>query len=141
MNYEFNFDYRNFVINFNQQLNQKFMKESILKTKSFSFAVETINLCKKLNEEKEYVISKQLLRSGTSIGANIREAKNALSLADFVHKLYISQKECDESMYWLELLVETNYISEAEFRNIYSKSNELLKMLKSSILTTKSKLK
>lgn len=130
-----------FIINFNQQLNQNLMKESILKTKSFSFAIETINLYKKLIEQKEFVISKQLIRSGTSIGANIREANNAQSLADFIHKLYISQKECDESMYWLELLKETNYINEDEFNNLNSKSNELLRILKSSILTTKAKLK
>ena len=117
------------------------MKESILKTKSFSFAIDSINLYKKLKEQEEYVISKQLLRSGTSIGANIREANNAQSPSDFIHKLYISQKECDESIYWLEFLKVTNYINENEFSDLNFKSNEILKMLKSSILTTKEKLK
>ncbi len=117
------------------------MKVSILKTKSFSFAIDSINLYKKLKERQEYAISKQLLRSGTSVGANIREANNAQSAADFIHKLYISQKECDESIYWMELLKETNYINESEFSDLNFKSNEILKMLKSSILTTKEKLK
>lgn len=86
-------------------------------------------------------MSKQFLRSGTSIGANIREANNAQSWADFIHKLSISQKECDETMYWLELLYETNYIEQDEFDNLYFKSNELLKMIRSSILTVKSNMK
>lgn len=88
------------------------MKDNIIKTKSFSFAVRVVKLYKILTtERKEYMISKQLLRSGTSIGANVREALNGESKADFIHKLAISQKECDESLYWLELLKETNYIN------------------------------
>lgn len=113
------------------------MKESILKTKSFEFAVDVIYLYNDLTKEKEFVLSKQLLRSGTSVGANIREAKNAQSTPDFIHKLYISQKECAETIYWLELLNATNYICEEKFEMLNSKSNELLKMLRSTILTTK----
>jgi four helix bundle protein len=110
----------------------------ILKDKSFSFALRVIKLSKYLVEEKkEYVLSKQILRSGTSVGANIREAQNAQSKADFIHKLSISQKECDETMYWLELLHQSEYISEIEFNSTYKDANELLKMLRSAIITSK----
>lgn len=81
-------------------------------------------------------MSKQFLRSITSVGANIREAMNAQSNANFIHKLSISQKECD-SLYWLELLNATNYISNAEFQPIYVKSSEVLKILRSIIITSK----
>lgn len=84
------------------------MSKNIIKDKSFKFAVRIINLYKKLIAEKEFVLSKQLLRSGTSIGANVREAQNAQSPKDFIHKLSISQKEADESLYWIELLKETD---------------------------------
>jgi len=116
------------------------MKESILKTKSFEFAVDVINLSKELSKKNEFVISKQILKSGTSIGANIREAKNAQTKADFIHKLYISQKECDETMYWLELLSATNYIDPQTFDSMHNKSSGILKMLRSTILTTKQNL-
>ena len=86
-----------------------------LKTKSFIFSLETIKLYKKLKEKKEYVLSRQLLRSGTSVGAMIREAKNAESRADFIHKLGIAQKECAETIYWLELLYESNYLDKDTF--------------------------
>jgi four helix bundle protein len=112
--------------------------KSPLKSKSFAFAIRCVNLYKHLVEsKKEFVLSKQLLRSGTSIGANIREAQNAQSTADFIHKLSISQKECDETLYWLELLVETKFISKGEFDSINSEALELLKMLRSAIITTK----
>ncbi|HPG72953.1 MAG TPA: four helix bundle protein [Bacteroidales bacterium] len=105
------------------------------------FAVRCVNLFKDLTEnKKEFVISKQLLRSGTSIGANIRETQNAESKADFIHKLAISQKECDESMYWLELLEATGFLSQEEYNSIKREAQELLKLLRSSILTTKQKL-
>ncbi len=114
------------------------MAESILKEKSFAFSVRIINLYKYLAEsKKEYVLSKQLLRSGTAIGALIRESRNAESKMDFVHKLGIAQKECDETIYWLELLKETNYISAPEFNSLNKNADELLKILKSSILTAK----
>ena len=113
------------------------MSESIIKTKSFSFAVRIVNLYKTLHNRNEYVMSKQLLRSGTFVGANVREALNAESTKDFIHKLSISQKEADETMYWLELLFETEYLSEKEFKSIHSNCNELLKILRSIIITTK----
>lgn len=83
-------------------------KGNIVKLKSFDFAVRIVNLYKYLSEtKKEYVLSKQLLGSGTSVGANIRETDNAESKLDFIHKLSIAQKECDETLYWLELLKVT----------------------------------
>lgn len=113
-------------------------KTNPLKDKSFQFALKIIQLNKYLTEDKrEFIMSKQLLRSGTSIGANIREAQNAQSKADFIHKLSIAQKECDESLYWLELLHQSDFLEEIEFKAIHNDANELLKMLRSSILTTK----
>lgn len=115
--------------------------KSILKDKSFLFALKIIKLYKFLVEEKrEYVLSKQILRSGTSVGANIREAQNAQSNIDFIHKLSISQKECDETMYWLELLNQSEYLAEEEYNQMYNQANELLKMLRSAIITSKNKL-
>ena len=113
-------------------------KKSILKDKSFLFAIRIIKLYQHLTEmKKEYVMSKQLMRSGTAIGALVREAQNAESTKDFIHKLSISQKECDESIYWLELLKATDYIEEQEFESLNNDANELLKMLRSSIITSK----
>jgi four helix bundle protein len=113
-------------------------KKSILKERSFFFAIECINTYKKLTElNKEFVLSKQLLRSGTSIGANIREAQNAESKMDFIHQLGISQKKCDENLYWLELLYVTKFISDETYYKIYSSGKELLRMIKSSILSSK----
>ncbi len=113
-------------------------KKSILKEKSFQYALRIVKLYKFLCDEKrEFVLSKQLLRSGTSIGANIREAQNAQSKADFIHKLSIAQKECDEALYWLELLFQSEYITQIEFNSINTDAIELLKMLRSAIITTK----
>jgi len=95
------------------------MKESIIRTKSFDFAVETIFLCKNLINQKEFILSKQLLRSSTSIGANVRESRNAESKKDFIHKLSISLKECDETIYWLELMHKTQYIGTEQFNSIH----------------------
>ena len=114
--------------------------KSILKDKSFAFAIEIVKTYKALVEEKrEYVMSKQLLRSGTSVGANIREAKNAESTNDFIHKLGIAQKECDETLYWLELLKETGYFNQEVFDRLSDQANQILKMIRSTILTIKQK--
>ena len=114
--------------------------KSILKDKSFAFAIEIVKTYKVLVEEKkEYVMSKQLLRSGTSVGANIREAKNAESTNDFIHKLGIAQKECDETLYWLELLKETEYLGYESFSRLSDQANQILKMIRSTILTIKQK--
>jgi four helix bundle protein len=86
--------------------------KNVIKEKSFLFAIEIVALYKTLTDQKEFVLSKQLLRSGTSIGANVREAEHAQSKADFIHKLSISLKEANETEYWLDLLYETKYLSE-----------------------------
>ena len=114
-------------------------KRNVIKEKSFLFAIEIVGLYKVLAERKEFVLSKQVLRSGTSIGANIREAEHAQSKADFIHKLSISLKEANETEYWLDLLYETKYINQIEFENLKSKIIELLKLLTSIINTSKSK--
>jgi four helix bundle protein len=109
-----------------------------VKTKSFELAVRGVNFYKWfVCEKKEFIMSKQFLRSVTSVGANVREAINAQSKADFIHKLAISQKECDESMYWLELLKATDYISTSEFDSIHNQCNEVLKIIRSIIITSK----
>ena len=114
--------------------------KSILKDKSFAFAIEVVKTYKILVEEKrEFVMSKQLLRSGTSVGANIREAKNAESTNDFIHKLGIAQKECDETLYWLELLMETEYLNSDLYNHLSDQANQILKMIRSTILTIKQK--
>ena len=117
------------------------MKQSILKDKSKAFALRIIRLYKHLvNTKNEYVLSKQILRSGTSIGANGAEAFYAQSDADFISKLSISQKETSETIYWLELLQESDYISEVDFNSINTDAIELMRILTSSIKTMKTKL-
>lgn len=120
-------------------MNEK--RPNIIKDKSFAFAVRVVKLYKYLCEEKkEFVMSKQLLRSGTSVGANVREAVNAESKKDFIHKLAIAQKEADESYYWIELLKETAFIDEKEYQSLEADILELLKITKSIIITTKQKM-
>ncbi len=109
--------------------------------KTIDFAVRIINLSKFLiSEKKEFIISKQIARSGTNPGAMVREAKNAESGMDFVHKLGIAQKETGETQYWLEILIRTNYISRAEYESLFDDSTQIMKMLRSSILTKKKNL-
>jgi len=93
------------------------------------------------NERKEFVLSKQLLKSGTSIGANIRESQNAESNADFIHKLSIALKEAGELQYWLELLIESEYLNKSEFESINNDLSEIMKLLTSIIRTSKLKIK
>lgn len=114
------------------------MKEGAVQTKSFAFAVRIVNLYKFLcAEKKEYVLSKQLLRSGTAIGALVREADQAESKADFVHKLAIALKEANETEYWILLLCETEYLTTKESKSILEDNKELLKLLTSIIKSTK----
>ena len=114
------------------------MKESILKSKSLAFAIRIVNFYKyQYENKKEFVLSKQLLRSGTSIGAMVRESEHAESKVDFVHKLSIAQKEINETLYWLELLFETKYITLKEYESISADAVELIKLLTSSIKTVK----
>lgn len=116
------------------------MKDSILKCKSKAFALRIIKMYNYLcDEKKEYVMSKQVLRSGTSIGANIAEAFYAQSEADFIAKLYISRKEAGETIYWIELLKESSYLGCDEADSMIKDCDELLKILTSSIKTMKSK--
>ena len=106
------------------------MKENIIKDKSFKFAVRIVNLCKFLRDEKkEYDISKQLCHSGTSIGANVREALRAVSKKDFANKMGIALKEASESEYWLELLYATKYLDKKQFESIIADCSEINKVL------------
>ena len=115
-------------------------RDSILKGKSFDFAVRIINLYKYLKKKHgEYIISQQILRAGTAIGALVREAEFAESRKDFTHKLYIGLKEANESVYWLELLHATGFINRRMFESIHPDAVELLKMLISSVKTTKAR--
>jgi len=114
------------------------MKENIIKNKSFAFSLRVIKLYKYLVEiKKDFVLSKQILRSGTAIGALIYESEHAESKADFIHKLSISLKEANETDYWLELLFQSDYISQIEYELIKRDIQELLKLLVSIIKTSK----
>src|SRR5260221_1840406 len=126
---------------FLHSIKQTRMKENILKTKSFNFAVRMINLYKYLKKEhNEFVISKQLIRSGTSIGALIREAEHAESTKDFIHKLSIGLKEANESKYWLDLLFAADFISKKIYDSLNKDCEELLKMLTASVITSKKRI-
>ncbi len=114
------------------------MKNNIVKDKSFAFAIRIVSLYKFLTDEKkEFVLSKQVLRSGTAIGALIREAEQAESKKDFIHKLAIALKEANETEYWLELLHKTDYLNTPAFASIHNDVVELLKLLTSIIKTSK----
>ena len=114
----------------------KLLEENTVKYKSKKFAVRIVKLYKYLTaEKKEYVLSKQVLRSGTSIGANLAESECAVSKKDFLSKIYIALKECSETMYWIELLYETDYLSENEYKSLYSDCEEMKKMMQSTTKT------
>lgn len=111
----------------------------VLRQKCKAFAIRLVKLYQYVStEKKETVMSKQLLRAGTSVGALQREGEHAESKLDFIHKYAIAQKECNETMYWLELLYETSYLSETEYKSIYVDAKELMRLLTSSIKTAKS---
>ncbi|MBQ2593444.1 MAG: four helix bundle protein [Candidatus Riflebacteria bacterium] len=118
------------------------MRESILANKTVDFAVRIVRfyqyLCK---EKKEYVLSKQILRSGTSIGANVRESRNAQSKADFINKLNVALKEADETQYWLEIMERAEIIDFKQIESLHNNLNEIISILVSSIKTVKKKLK
>lgn len=116
------------------------MKENVVYDKALAFAIRIVNLYKFLSEtEKEYILSKQMLRSGTSSGANISESISAESTSDFIHKLAIAQKESDETLYWLMLLSKTGYLTAYQYTSMYQDGIEIKRMLVSIILTTKQK--
>ena len=111
---------------------------NIIEEKSFAFAIRVVNLYKHLNDtRKEFVLSKQLLRSGTSIGANVAEAEQAQSTPDFVSKMSIALKEASETKYWIRLLASTNYLTEAETASILNDCVELEKILVSIVKSSK----
>jgi four helix bundle protein len=114
------------------------MKKNIVKDKSYAFALRMIKLYKFLSEEKrEFVLSKQVLRSGTSIGALVREAEHAQSKADFINKMNIALKEANETEYWLMLLKDSDYIDKQSFESIHKDCAEVVKLLISIVKTTK----
>lgn len=116
------------------------MKESVLRTKSKEFAKDIIFLCRKMkNYQVEHALVNQLLRSGTSVGANIHEAQYAQGTKDFVSKLEIALKECNESDYWIDLLFETNSMEQMDYDQLKSKIVELRRMLVASVTTVKQK--
>jgi four helix bundle protein len=113
----------------------------MVKEKSLAFAIRIVRLCKHFVEVKrEYVLSKQLLRSGTAIGALIWEALQAQSKADFLNKMNIALKEANETMYWLLLLKETNYVDQSDFESLNTDADELVRMLVKIVKTTKTTL-
>ena len=116
------------------------MKENIVREKSMLFAIRIVNLYKFLCEKKEYVLSKQILKAGTSIGANLAEADSAISKKDFLAKVYISLKECAETGYWLELLQKTDFITKNEFESISADREELFKILTAITKTTRERM-
>jgi four helix bundle protein len=114
------------------------MKDNIVKNKSYGFALRVIKAYKFLSEEKrEFVLSKQMLRSGTAIGALVREAEQAQSVADFINKMNIALKEANETEYWLMLLKDSDYIDEKSFKSIHKDCAEVIKLLISIVKTTK----
>jgi four helix bundle protein len=117
------------------------MKENVVKAKSLEFAIRIVRLNQRLcSDKKEFVMSKQVLRSGTSVGAMIREAEHAESKPDFIHKMAIAQKEINETLYWLKLLFKTDYLNQTEYNSLALDATELLKLLTSIIKVTKSNL-
>ena len=114
------------------------MQESILKTKSYSFAIRIVKLYQFLaSEKKEFVLSKQVLRSGTAVGALIREAEFGQSRADFTNKMSIALKEANETDYWLNLLKDTDYLNENMYQSISQDCIEIIKLLVATVKTTK----
>ena len=117
------------------------MPESIMLEKAKDFAVEIVILCREIKENRrESVMTKQLIRCGTSIGANIHESKYAQSKADFINKMQVALKECYESEYWLELLCRTGYLDAEQYNVVRSKCGNIRRMLISSINTVKSNM-
>jgi four helix bundle protein len=120
-------------------LNVELKKENIIQVKSFQFALSIIQIYRQLQHEKEFVISNQLLRSGTSIGANVMEAEAAISSKDFIHKMSIASKEARETKYWL-LLLKEGKLSETNFDNALSAIDELIKILTSIVKSSQKNL-
>ena len=112
-----------------------------IRERSFLFALDVVAVCRSIqHEEKEFVLSKQLLRSGTAIGALIREAHNGESPKDFIHKMAISQKECDESIYWIDLIISSNLSPQLSLHDLKDDAEQLLKIIRTIILNKKQNL-
>ena len=119
----------------------EFSVKNTIQEKSLAFAIRVVKLYRHLvDRRKEFVLSKQLLRSGTAIGALVKEAEHAQSKADFLSKMNIALKEANETVYWLILIKETEYLTESEYRSIYADAEALLKILVSIVKTTKSRM-
>lgn len=117
------------------------MKENVIQTKTYTFAIQVVKIVQIIRERrKEFDITKQLLRSGTSIGANVEEAIGGFSKKDFVYKLQISLKEARESNYWIRILKDTNYITDDEFEGLNSSNTEILKILTAILNTSKNEV-
>ena len=128
------------MIGFAKFFKGQFMSDSILRDKSKTFAKELVFLCRRLKQNNvEGVLLNQLLKSGTSVGANIHEAQYAKGTKDLISKFEIALKECNESEYWLELLFETNSINEGEFKKFQGRCIEISRMLVSTVTTLKKK--
>ena len=117
------------------------MKKTPLIAKSFEFSVGIINLCKVLHYRNEYTLSQQLMHAGTSVGAKLRESSNAQSKAESIRKLYEAQKECSETSYWLDLLIETDYLRENECNDIKARADELVLLVQDVISNTQRETK
>ncbi len=118
------------------------MKENALKIKSFAFATRIFKLSQFLqNEKREFIVSKQVCRSGTSVAAMIREAEHSESKPDFIHKLSVSQKEINETIYWIELLNAVDFINLEQFSSLNNDAVELIKLLTAALKTAKLNLK
>ena len=115
------------------------MKKDLILKKSYNLAIRIVNLYKYLNNKKEFIISKQLLRSWTSVWALIREAEFAQSKADFINKLSIALKEANETWYWIDILKDTEYIDNKMYKSIFEDTTEIIKLLVSSLKTLKNK--
>ena len=114
--------------------------DGVLESKSYNFAIRVVRLAQFLQENKEYVLSRQILKSGTSIGALVREAEFAQSTLDFIHKMSIGLKEANETSYWLSILKDTNYIGEKLYNSLQTDCKELISKLVSIVKTTKNKV-
>lgn len=113
--------------------------ENPLRQKSYSFALDVVKICLELQEKKEYILSKQLLRSATSVGAMVEEANQAESKADFIHKLSIANKEANETYYWIRLLADSKILDSTKGEILLNKCIEVIKILTASIKTSKAK--
>ena len=117
------------------------MKENVIKDKTFAFAIRIVKLYQYLcTDKKEFVLSKQLLKSGTSVGAMVREAEHAETRKDFLHKMAIAQKEINETTYWLDLLKETDYLTAQHHESMSADAIEIRKIITSIIISTKNKI-